>query len=60
MRRLEAVPLRTRLVAIVGTLAARPCAITSLATALLMRADLMDGVDKELQSVARPVARTRP
>jgi len=56
MRQLEAVPLRTRLVAIVGTLVGAALILTSLATALLMRSDLMDGVDKELQSVARPVA----
>jgi two-component system OmpR family sensor kinase len=56
VRRLEAVPLRTRLVAIVGTLVGAALILTSLATALLMRSDLMDGVDKELQSVARPVA----
>ncbi len=56
VRQLEAVPLRTRLVAIVGTLVGAALILTSLATALLMRSDLMDGVDKELQSVARPVA----
>ena len=53
---LEAVPLRTRLVAIVGTLVGAALILTSLATALLMRSDLMDGVDNELRSVARPVA----
>ena len=56
VRRLEAVPLRTRLVAIVGTLVGAALILTSLATAYLMRSDLMDGVDAELQSVARPVA----
>ena len=56
VRQLEAVPLRTRLVAIVGTLVGAALILTSLATALLMRSDLMDGVNKELQSVARPVA----
>ena len=56
VRRLEAVPLRRRLVAIVGTLVGAALLLTSLATAYLMRSDLMDGVDKELQSVARPVA----
>ncbi len=56
VRQLEAVPLRTRLVAIVGTLVGAALILTSLATALLMRSDLMDGVDAELQSVARPVA----
>ncbi len=56
MRQLEAVPLRTRLVAIVGTLVGAALILTSLATAYLMRSDLMDGVDAELRSVARPVA----
>jgi two-component system OmpR family sensor kinase len=56
VRRLEAVPLRIRLVAIVGTLVGAALILTSLATAYLMRSDLMDGVDAELQSVARPVA----
>ena len=56
MRQLEAVPLRTRLVAIVGTLVGAALILTSLATAFLMRSDLMEGVDAELQSVARPVA----
>ena len=56
VRRLEAVPLRTRLVAIVGTLVGAALVLTSLATAYLMRSDLMTRVDKELQSVDRPVA----
>jgi len=56
VRRLEAVPLRTRLVAIVGTLVGAALLLTSLATAVLMRSDLLDGVDAELRSVARPVA----
>ena len=56
VRQLEAVPLRTRLVAIVGTLVGAALLLTSLATAVLMRSDLMDGVDAELRSVARPVA----
>ncbi len=56
VRQLEAVPLRIRLVAIVGTLVGAALVLTSLATAFLMRSDLMDGVDAELQSVVRPVA----
>jgi two-component system, OmpR family, sensor kinase len=56
VRQLEAVPLRTRLVAIVGTLVGAALILTSLATAFLMRSDLMDRVDAELQSVVRPVA----
>ena len=56
VRRLEAVPLRTRLVAIVGTLVGAALVLTSLATAYLMRSDLLTGVDAELESVVRPVA----
>ena len=56
VRQLEAVPLRTRLVAIVGSLVGAALILTSLATAFLMHSNLMDGVDAELQSVARPVA----
>jgi two-component system, OmpR family, sensor kinase len=57
VRRLEAVPLRRRLVAIVGTLVGAALILTSLATAYLMRSDLMDRIDAELRSVATPVAR---
>ncbi len=39
VRRLEAVPLRTRLVAIVGTLVGAALILTSLATALLMQSE---------------------
>ncbi|WP_392544353.1 sensor histidine kinase [Oryzobacter telluris] len=56
IRRLEAVPLRRRLVAIVASLVGAALVLTSLATAYLMRSDLMDRVDAELASVARPVA----
>ena len=56
VHRLEAVPLRTRLVAIVGTLVGAALLLTSLATAYLMRSDLLAGVDDELKSVVRPVA----
>jgi two-component system OmpR family sensor kinase len=56
VRRLEAVPLRDRLVAIVGTLVGAALVLTSLATAYLMRSDLLAGVDAELRSVVRPVA----
>ena len=56
VRHLEAVPLRRRLVAIVGTLVGAALILTSLATAYLMRSDLLDRVDSELRSVARPVA----
>ena len=43
VRRLEAVPLRRRLVAIVGTLVGAALVITSLATAYTMRANLRAG-----------------
>ena len=56
VRRLEAVPLRRRLVAIVASLVGAALILTSLATAYLMRSDLMDRVDAELRSVATPVA----
>ena len=56
VRRLEAVPLRRRLVAIVASLVGAALVLTSLATAYLMRSDLMDRVDAELRSVATPVA----
>ncbi|HET6967769.1 MAG TPA: HAMP domain-containing sensor histidine kinase [Ornithinibacter sp.] len=57
VRRLEALPLRQRLVAIVGTLVGAALVLTSLSTAYLMRSDLMERVDAELRSVATPVAR---
>ena len=48
VRRLEAVPLRRRLVAIVGTLVGAALVITSLATAYTMRTNLLEGIDAEL------------
>jgi len=57
VRRLEALPLRRRLVAIVGTLVGAALILTSLATAYLMRNDLRGRIDAELRSVATPVAR---
>ena len=57
VRRLEALPLRRRLVAIVGTLVGAALILTSLSTAYLMRSDLMERIDAELRSVATPVAR---
>ena len=57
VRRLEALPLRQRLVAIVGILVGAALVCTSLATAYLMRSDLMTRVDAELRAVAQPVAR---
>ncbi len=56
VRRLEAVPLRRRLVAIVGVLVGAALILTSLFTAYLMYVNLTDRVDAELRSVARPVA----
>ena len=56
VRRLEAVPLRRRLVGIVGVFVGAALVLTTLATAYLMRSDLMDGIDAELESVASPVA----
>lgn len=55
--RLERMPLRVRLVAIVLVLLTLALVATSLATALLVRGDLMDRVDVELRAVAEPVAR---
>ncbi|MEO7421782.1 MAG: sensor histidine kinase, partial [Ornithinibacter sp.] len=56
VRRLEAVPLRRRLVAIVGVLVGAALVLTSLVTAYLMYVNLTGRVDAELRSVARPVA----
>ena len=56
VRRLEAVPLRRRLVGIVGVFVGAALLLTTLVSAYLMRSDLMRGVDAELRSVARPVA----
>lgn len=54
--RLERMPLRVRLLAIVTILLTLALLLTSIVTAYLMRADLMDRVDAELRNVARPVA----
>ena len=56
VRRLEAVPLRRRLVAIVGVLVGASLVVTSVVTAYLMFVNLTGRVDAELRSVARPVA----
>lgn len=55
--RLEQMPLRVRLVAIVLGLLTVALVATSLTTAYLVRRDLMDRVDVELHAVAEPVAR---
>ena len=56
VRRLERVPLRSRLLAIVGVLVGAALVATSLVTAYLMRSDLLDGVDTELGVVVRSVS----
>ena len=56
VRRLERVPLRSRLLVIVGVLVGAALVSTSLVTAYLMRSDLIDSVDAQLRSVVRPVA----
>ncbi|MGG5258187.1 sensor histidine kinase [Phycicoccus avicenniae] len=55
-RRLEVVPLRTRLLLIVGVLVGAALLSTSLITAYLLKSDLDTRVDSELQSVLQPVA----
>ncbi|MDT0213165.1 HAMP domain-containing sensor histidine kinase [Rothia sp. ARF10] len=56
VRRLEAMPLRVRLVAIVLVVLAAALLASNLATAYLMHRDLMGRVDTELRGVAKPVA----
>ncbi len=56
VRRLEAVPLRTRLLLIVGLLVGAALLSTSLLTAYLLKSDLDARVDSELRSVLSPVA----
>lgn len=56
VRRLEAMPLRVRLVAIVLVVLAAALLFSNLATAYLMQRDLLGRVDSELKGVARPVA----
>jgi two-component system, OmpR family, sensor kinase len=55
-RRLEALPLRVRLVAILLVLLTAALAVTGTATAVLMRRELVSGVDRQLQLAADPVA----
>ncbi|QKE82582.1 HAMP domain-containing sensor histidine kinase [Arthrobacter sp. NEB 688] len=54
--RLEAVPLRTRLLLIVGVLVGAALILTSMVTAYLLKSDLDARVDAELRSVLSPVA----
>ena len=56
LRRLEAVPLRTRLLLIVGLLVGAALLSTSLISAYLLKSDLDARVDAELRSVLAPVA----
>ncbi|MBD3784747.1 MAG: HAMP domain-containing histidine kinase [Micrococcales bacterium] len=56
VRRLEAVPLRTRLLLIVGVLVGSALLLTSMVTAYLLKSDLDARVDAELRSVLSPVA----
>ena len=53
---LQRMPLRLRLVAILLVLLTAALTLTSIVTAYLMKRDLLDRVDTELVSVARPVA----
>jgi two-component system OmpR family sensor kinase len=56
VKRLEAMPLRVRLVAIVLVVLAAALLVSNLATAYLMRRDLLGRVDTELKGVVEPVA----
>ncbi|KRE60613.1 HAMP domain-containing sensor histidine kinase [Nostocoides sp. Soil756] len=56
VRRLEAIPLRTRLLLIVGLLVGAALLSTSMVTAYLLKSDLDARVDSELRSVLAPVA----
>ena len=55
-RRLEALPLRVRLVAILMVLLVLALVLTASATAVLMRRDLIARVDEDLQRAKIPVA----
>ena len=55
-RRLEAVPLSFRLIAVLLVLLTVALTLTATATALLMRRDLVGGVDRQLRLAAQPVA----
>jgi two-component system, OmpR family, sensor kinase len=55
-RRLEALPLRVRLVAVLVVLLLLALALTASATTILMRRDLLARVDQDLQRAKIPVA----
>jgi two-component system OmpR family sensor kinase len=57
VRKLEAMPLQVRLIAIVMVLVIVALTLTNVATAYLMRRDLTDRIDSELRLAAAPVAR---
>lgn len=56
-RRLEALPLRVRLVAVMLVLLLMALTLTASATAALMRRDLVGRVDQQLRLAAEPVAK---
>ena len=54
--RLQALPLRVRLIALVVLLLFVALTLTSLATSVVMRAQLMDSTDRDLRAAAVPTA----
>ena len=54
--RLQALPLRVRLIALVVLLLFVALTLTSLATSVVMRAQLMDSTDRDLMAAADPTA----
>jgi two-component system OmpR family sensor kinase len=54
--RLQALPLRVRLIALVVLLLLVALTLTSLATSVVMRAQLMDSTDRDLRAAAVPTA----
>lgn len=54
--RLAALPLRVRLVALLVLLLLVALSLTSIATSAVMRRQLMDGVDRDLNAAAEPTA----
>ena len=55
-RPLEVLPLRVRLVALLVSLLLVALTLTSIATSVLMRRQLMDNTDRDLRAAARPTA----
>jgi len=56
VRRLEAVPLRARLILILLVLLAAALVVTTVSSAYFVKRDLISRIDSELRAVARPVA----